>query len=100
MNDHQISTAINALRHEASFDLPLGPRVCPTCFRPAHSPARRRVNGRIVEGCVDAFHHDGGLVGNDLAWHSRPYAQQLRARTLASMPEPESVSECLRLMGM
>lgn len=104
MNDSQISTAINNLRAEAGLDLDAdllvaGPVVCPTCRRPAHSPARRVVAGEVVEGCVDAFHH-GHLAGDDLAWHDRPYAQQLRARTLAAMPEPESITECLRLMGM
>lgn len=95
MNDSQISAAINTIRREAGNPLD----VCPTCSRAADSPARRLVDSEIVEGCVDAFHH-GHLTGAGLAWHNRPYAQQLRAQTLAAMPEPASVTECLRLLGM
>ena len=102
MNDQQISAALNNLRNDARREAghPIEDR-CPTCGRPAAAPARRLVDGEIVEGCVDA-HHTGALPAGSAtaAWHDQPFAQRLRARALASMPEPASVEECLRLMGM
>ena len=110
MNDSQISTAIRNIRAAAGAELGLEvDGLCPTCGRPADDPARRlgsldlwpASDGEIVEGCVDA-HHTGALPAGSAtaAWHDRPEAQQLRARELASLPEPASVSECLALMGM
>jgi len=59
---------------------------CPTCCREAHSPHRRHdTSGKIVEGCVDAF-HTGHLVplSGSAMWHNRPAAKQIR-KNLSAM---------------
>ncbi len=77
--DERTSAKITAIRTKAG-----NPGVkCPICTREAAAPARRRdANGRIVEGCVDAF-HTGALYGESRAWHDRPGAVKLRAAELA-----------------
>lgn len=58
------------------------PDRCPVCCRPRSQPARRRVLGEIVEGCVDAS-HTGFLVDPaDAAWHASPDAFDLREEEL------------------
>lgn len=85
MNDSQISARIIAIRAAAGAELGIASADrCPICGRAAASPARRLVNGAIVEGCIDA-HHTGHLAGADLAWHTRPCAKQWRAETARSL---------------
>lgn len=61
------------------FNWPMAP-TCTTCNRPANAPARRIVDGRIVEGCVDAAHTGHLIVPSDSAeWHNRPEAKAIRA---------------------
>lgn len=55
---------------------------CTTCGRPAAAPYRRIVDGRIVEGCVDAHHQTGYLQGASLAWHMQPSAHVTRKAVL------------------
>ena len=56
---------------------------CPTCTRPAFHPYRRIVDGKIVEGCVDACHSahvsPASHSGASYEWHWRPEAIALRA---------------------
>jgi hypothetical protein len=53
---------------------------CPTCGRPPANPFRIRSSrdGRIIAGCVDAF-HGGHLDGDSLAWHETSLARHWRA---------------------
>lgn len=55
---------------------------CPTCTRAPTRPFRRIVDGKIVEGCVDAC-HTGQFTGlsSSNAWHTRPEARILRKET-------------------
>ncbi|MCH9637707.1 MAG: hypothetical protein K0U16_07170 [Gammaproteobacteria bacterium] len=54
----------------------------PTCLKSRTQPARRRVFGEIVEGCVDAS-HTGFLVDPaDAAWHARSEAFDIREEEL------------------
>ncbi len=61
---------------------------CPTCGRNASGPYRRwdQATGRVVEGCVDAF-HTGKLYGESEAWHSRKVAVAIRRETLRSITQ-------------
>lgn len=52
---------------------------CNTCGRSVFSPYRRHVNGKIIEGCIDAS-HEGKLYGESLRWHNRKEAKDFRAR--------------------
>ena len=52
---------------------------CPVCRGRAERPARRRVAGEVVEGCVHHFHNGALRPGSkDCAWHMRPEAERLR----------------------
>jgi hypothetical protein len=55
---------------------------CTTCCRPAAAPYRRIVEGRIVEGCVDAI-HTGHLIGASRDWHETLGAYQIRENLIA-----------------
>lgn len=58
---------------------------CPTCTRRACDPFRRYdKTGRVLYGCVDAF-HTGHLVtpSESARWHNRPQAKKIRAGLLA-----------------
>lgn len=58
--------------------------TCPTCGKHEAQPSRRRVGGKIVEGCVDGFHSDAMLHSDtpDGAWHWRPEAIRFRAESV------------------
>lgn len=59
---------------------------CPTCARPAHDPRTRYVGGRIVEGCVDAFHYGHvGTANNVAAWYYSPDAREIRTVALRAI---------------
>jgi len=55
---------------------------CTTCCRTAAAPYRRVVDGRIVEGCVDAI-HTGHLIGGSRDWHETLAAYQIRENMTA-----------------
>lgn len=59
---------------------------CPTCGQTRAAPYRRLVDGKIVEGCIDAS-HTGHLVPISASseWHDRPVARMMRAGTLADL---------------
>jgi hypothetical protein len=78
----RVSATINAIRRDAGNPM----EECPSCCRAATAPYRRIVRGKIVEGCIDAFHH-GHLPAttNTAAWHNRQIARKLRAETLATL---------------
>lgn len=59
---------------------------CTTCGRPASSPYRRSVGGKIVEGCIDDV-HTGHLYGSSLEWHNRPSAKEFRKTVKARIKE-------------
>lgn len=56
-----------------------GQTLCGTCCRPVVSPARRIVDGKIVEGCVSEA-HTGQLpaMSETARWHNRPEAKKIR----------------------
>jgi hypothetical protein len=76
-----VDARINAIRAKHGND----GAACCTCGRPAINPYRRILNGRVVEGCVDAAHGPHLYAGNGLAWHLRPEAVQLRRNELAAL---------------
>ena len=79
-NDTKVSAAIMNIRVSAGAN----PNKCGICGRTPDSPARRTVDGIIVEGCVAAPHTGHLPKGSDTAaWHNRPEAQAMRADTLA-----------------
>lgn len=59
---------------------------CTTCARSAGDPYRRRVGGKIVEGCIDDA-HTGHLYGESLRWHMRPEAKSYRASAKSRLRE-------------
>lgn len=71
------------------------PHTCPVCGCARSAPARRYVDGKIAEGCVDAS-HTGWLRGVDLDWHNRPAAIGIRAAVLASMTVRDPFAAALR----
>jgi hypothetical protein len=75
-----VSAKINAIRLAAG-----NPGThCPTCARRACDPyARVDTHGYTTEGCVDAFHSTGGLIGERARWHARPEAHAIRKAELA-----------------
>lgn len=79
---------INAIREKALRSLKAQPHsVCPTCGKPAAAPFRRHdVEGRVVEGCVDAHHH-GHLVtpSSSADWYYRPTAVEIRRTELRAL---------------
>jgi len=75
------SRKILALRLAAGNDC----ETCPTCARPANAPYRRIVDGRIVEGCIDAAHTVACLVGGTREWHYRKAAVAHRRTVAASL---------------
>ncbi len=77
--DSKRSAKINAIRNAALGE---AHTRCPTCGHGASAPYRRVSEGKIVEGCIDAFHAEA-LYGESLRWHTRPAAQKLRQGTLA-----------------
>lgn len=80
-NDSKVSARINSIRRNAG-----NPGTqCPSCGRAADAPYRCVVDGAIVEGCIDAFHHGHLPAANDTAWHNRPIARKWRAETLADL---------------
>jgi hypothetical protein len=54
--------------------------TCPTCGRASSNPFRSYdAKGRIVNGCVDAFHSEHLVVPSESAfWHARPQAKLAR----------------------
>jgi hypothetical protein len=87
-NDIKASAKINAIRSAARLSLGMGDATCcPTCTRSAASPYRRQVDGKVSEGCIDAFHTPAfeGIATTSAAWHFRPEAVALRAQTLAHL---------------
>lgn len=80
--DQNVSAMIVAIRESAG-----NPGItCPICVRIASAPYRRRnAAGRIVEGCVDAFHTGRLVTQADSAWHDRPDAREMRVTTLKSL---------------
>lgn len=50
--------------------------TCTVCGRSADQPYRRRVSGRVTEGCVASYHDKHAD-----AWHDRPEARRVRAAT-------------------
>lgn len=62
---------------------------CPTCTRRACDPYRRHdARGNVVEGCIDAYHHEAMDRHYSCAsrnWHFRPVAHALRKDTLAHL---------------
>ena len=77
MTTETTSAKINAIRSAAGNTL----EKCCTCGRPAASPYRRHVEGKIVEGCIDAI-HTTEVYGETLSWHMRPVAVAMRKATL------------------
>lgn len=61
-------------------------QTCPTCGRSAFAPYRRIVDGRIVEGCVDAIHSDHVTpISNSGHWHNRKEAKEIRRAELTHL---------------
>lgn len=57
--------------------------VCQNCGCNAGTPYRRSVGGKIIEGCISAF-HTGHIHPSDtasLAWHNRETAQAWRRKS-------------------
>lgn len=82
-----VDAKINAIRTKA-----LGHEhaQCPTCCKPAAAPFRQQDgNGKIIAGCIDAFHGPalcgGGSTSNSAQWHMRPSAVTMRRQTLAQL---------------
>ncbi len=72
---------INAIRAAAG-----NPMVqCPTCTHAALAPYIRSVGGKVVEGCIDAFHNAASIGPAARAWHDRPEAREIRRNTLAAL---------------
>lgn len=85
VDDVQVSQEIMDIRRSAG-----NPCVsCPTCCQPRTKPYRRRVNGKIVEGCIDACHTDTllGVFGASRDWHFRPEAAEMRRKTLIHLKD-------------
>lgn len=52
---------------------------CPTCGHSPENPYRRVINGKIIEGCVDATHTGRLPVPSASSdWHMRPEAIEVR----------------------
>ena len=84
-----VDVKINAIRDAARKALG-GPArdTCPSCTHGAHAPYRRQdASGKIVEGCIDAFHGPAfaGALTESSAWHMRPEAIEWRKKTLADL---------------
>lgn len=81
-----LDSKINAIRNaaRASLGAPLMD-TCPTCTRAAHSPFRDyNESGKIVYGCVDAFHGPAlvGVASEPARRHGRAESVTLREATL------------------
>lgn len=75
-----VDVKINEIRRNAG-----NPMVqCPTCCRAASLPYRRHdEGGRIVEGCIDAFHGPSLVpTTSSYEWHMKPVAKALRLAEL------------------
>lgn len=58
------------------------PNTCAICGKLPHQPIRRLVDGKIVEGCISAFHSGHLAPGSaDEAWHNRESAKAFRAKS-------------------
>lgn len=57
--------------------------TCAHCCCPAGKPFRRVFNGKIIEGCISAFHTGHIHPSNEasLAWHNRESAQAWRRKS-------------------
>lgn len=88
--NEQVSAKINEIREATRAALGLGPlKTCPVCCQRADAPFRRHdQSGRIIHGCVDAF-HTGHLVtlSSSSAWHNSTGAQEIRRQELARLKE-------------
>lgn len=76
----KVEEKINTIRKNAG-----NPMVrCPICLGSEWAPYIRIVNGKIVEGCIDAFHLKAGSCGpgNYADWYWRPIARKLRRNEL------------------
>lgn len=87
--DIKVSQKINAIRKAAG-----NPGcVCPLCGQKAQYPYRRFVDGKVYEGCVDAFHTEemnspaaGAAYGSaTVGWHNREVARQMRKDELVHL---------------
>ena len=77
-----VAAKISAIRAAAGND----GHVCPTCGKSSASPYVRIVDGKIIEGCIDAAHWRYLSGGSDLAaWCLRPVAAAIRAQELAHL---------------
>lgn len=78
---------INTIRIKALASLGAEPRTkCPTCGRAAGSPFRiYNDRGKVVHGCIDAFHSGHLMLGESRCWHNRPEAKALRRTVLVSL---------------
>ena len=54
--------------------------TCNTCCRPADHPFRQYDGyGKVINGCVDAFHSGAIVTPSESAWwHGRKEAQKIR----------------------
>ncbi len=77
----------NAIRAAARARLGVEPmHLCPTCVRTAgDAHCRKDARGKVIEGCIDAFHSGHHSDPERARWFMRPEAQALRAATLASL---------------
>ena len=71
--------------------------TCPTCTRPSGSPFRvHDSHGKVVNGCVDAFHDDRLVKPSASAfWHARPEARKIRAANKAARMGGVTFDACL-----
>lgn len=55
---------------------------CQTCGCDAGKPYRRAIDGKIVEGCISAFHtgHIPESQSESIAWHNRESAKAWRRK--------------------
>ena len=60
---------------------PMTRATCLTCNRLPAAPYRRIVDGRTIEGCVDACHTEH-VHGTSTEWHWRQDAIKIRKSTL------------------
>ena len=82
MDDKVVSERITAIRTVLGNPL----TQCPTCCCEASNPYRRIVRGRIIVGCVDAFHTTVCRFNTTTAsWHNRSVACAIRERTLRDL---------------
>lgn len=80
--NERVCERINQIRRDAGNPM----EKCPICGHGVWDVYRRVVGGKIVEGCVDAFHLPAAQTpSNYTSWFNRKCAQQLRRNELKSM---------------